>query len=170
MAHNVIRGRVFIGAVAAAAAAVAAGGVALASTPDSTRAAVAPHVYIASHNAAIGVPFSNFATIGHLKLPAGAFTVTAKAWMTSVAGLGNSAIVCKLTLGTNSDQVQGDAQDSTISTQPVRNEVLYLTISGGIAKPAQALLICKNAGGGNTDLKFTKITAMKVSGVTKTTF
>ncbi len=90
--------------------------------------------------------------------------------MRSVAGLGNSAVVCKLTLGGSSDQVRTDAQDSTVSSQPVRNEVLYLTVSGSLAAPAPAELICRNFGGGSTELRFIKITALKVSAVTKTTF
>lgn len=170
MAFHAIRGRAIIGAILAAAAAIAVGGVALAGTPDSTSAITAPRVFVASHNADIHIPFFHSATIGHLSLPAGAYMVTVKSWMVSVAGLGNSAVVCKLTLGGSSDQVRTDAQDSTVSSQPVRNEVLYLTLSGSIAHPGQAKLICINAGGGNTDLKFIKITALRVSGVTKTIF
>ncbi len=170
MAFHAIRSRAVIGAMLAATAALLAGGVALASSPDSTSATVAPYVYMAEHNANIRLPFSHLTTIGHLDLPAGSFTVTAKAWMTSVAGLGNSAVFCKLWLGSNSDQVLADAQDGSVSSEPVRNEVLYLTVSGTIGKATQTKLNCQNSGGGNTDLKFIKITAIKVSGVTKTSF
>ncbi len=170
MALHAIRGRALTGTILVAAAGLTAGGVALASTPGLPAAAVAPHVYVASHNANIHLPYGTFSTIGHLSLPAGAFTVTAKAWMVSVAGLGQSKAVCKLTVGTASDQVQADAQDSTISTEPIRNEALYLTASGSLAKPGQVLLSCSNKGGGLTDLKFIKITAMKVSGITKSAF
>lgn len=170
MTLHAIRGRTIIGAMVAVAAALTAGSVALAATPGSTGATTAPHAYVASHNSSIHVQFFHFAEIGHLHLPAGAYTVTAKAWMTSVAGLGSSAVVCKLNLGSSSDQVRADAQDSGISTQPIRNEVLYLTVSGSLGKAGQATLSCENVGGGNTDLKFIKITALKVSGVTKSSF
>lgn len=168
MAFHAIRGKAII-AILTTAAALTAGGVALASTPETTSAVAAPHTYVAQHNANIRLPFSHLDTIGHADLPSGAYTVTAKAWMVSVAGLGNSEVLCKLTLGGSSDQVQADAQDSTVS-QPVRNEAIYLTLSGSISKSGQAKLSCGNFGGGNTDLKFIKITAIKVIGVTKMTF
>jgi hypothetical protein len=158
-----------IGAVVTASA-LTVGGTALASSPNSTSTVMAPHVYVASHNGDIRLPFSQPATIGHLNLPAGAFTVTAKAWMTSVAGLGNSAVYCTLSLGSKSDQVLADAQDGGVSSEPIRNEALYLTVSARVGKASQVKLSCVNSGGGNTDLKFIKITAIKVGGVTQTTF
>lgn len=170
MATHAIGSRKFIGPVLAATAALMVGGVALASSPASPGAAAAPHIYVASHNDPIRLPFSHLATIGQLNLPAGTFTVTAKAWVTSVAGLGNSAVFCKLNLGGYFDQVQVDAQDSAVSNQPVRNGALYLTLSASISKAGPAKLTCENSGGGNTDLKFTKITAITGSGVTRSTF
>lgn len=170
MALHANRGRALIGTILATAVGLTAGGVALASTPGSPSAAVAPHVYIASHNGSIRLQFHSFSTIGALNLPAGAFTVTAKAWMVSVAGLGNSAVICKLTLGKASDQLRTDAQDGGISSEPIRNEAVFLTLSTSVSNPSQAVLSCNNDGGGNTDLQFIKITAMKVSGITKSTF
>ena len=117
-------------------AGLAASGVALASTPNVPGAVTGPHVYVGYHNAAVFLPYKpNMTTVGTLSLPAGGYTVTAKAWVQSQAGLGNSAAYCKLTLGSNADQAQADAQDGNgdVARQPVRNASLYLTLTGSIS-------------------------------------
>lgn len=169
-----IRGKVAVGAIAAAAIGMTAGGVALASAPAVTNgpAVAVPHVFFSSHRGAVEVPFFKTATMGHLSLPAGVYTVSAKAWMQSQAGTGNSSVRCALTVGGSSDQSQADAQDGNAPTgpEPVRNEVLYLSVSGILRHPTVANLTCRNFGGGFTVLQFTNITAIKVSGLTKSTF
>ena len=169
-----IRGKVALGAIVAATIGMTAGGVALASAPAVTNrpAAVVPHVFFSSHKGAVEAPFFSNATMGHLSLPAGIYTVSAKAWMQSQAGTGNSSVHCTLTVGASSDQSQADAQDGNAPNgpEPLRNEVLYLSVSGILAHPTVAKLTCRNFGGGFTVLKFTSITAIKVSGLTKSTF
>lgn len=169
-----IRARMAVGAIAAAVIGMTAGGVALASAPAVTNgpAAAVPHVFFSSHKGAVEVPFFSKATMGHLSLPAGIYTVSAKAWMQSQAGSGNSSVHCALTVGGSSDQSQADAQDGNAPTgpEPVRNEVLYLSVSGILTHPTVAKLTCRNFGGGFTVLQFTSITAIKVSGITKSTF
>jgi hypothetical protein len=171
---KVIRGKMVMGAVTAAVVGLTAGGVALASTPAGTAAPAVsvPHVFFSSHNGAVEVPFFSFATMGHLSLPAGVYTVSAKAWMQSQAGTGNSSVHCVLTVGNSSDQSQADAQDGNAPNgpEPLRNEVLYLSVSGSLSHSAVAKLRCRNFGGGFTVLEFTNITAIKVSGLTKSTF
>jgi hypothetical protein len=90
----------------------------------------------------------------------------------SQAGTGNSDVFCTLVLGPNFDQGSVDAQDGNASTgtEPVRNEILELNVNGPLSGPGQALLQCRNFGGGNTFLKFIKITAIKVGGLTNTGF
>jgi len=164
-----IRGRA-IAAITAAAVGLTAGGVALASTPGTTSAATGPKVYVAFHNDDIRLPFVTPAKIGQVTLPAGSYTVTAKAWVTSVAGLGDTGASCKLTLGKSSDQARVDAQDGGVSAEPVRNGVLGRTVSGTVASGVNAVLSCVNLGGGNTDLKYVKITAVTVGSVSKQGF
>jgi hypothetical protein len=160
------------GVIAVAVVGLGAGGVALASTPSTPNVVVAPQVFVASHNGAIFVPFFSATTLGHLSLPAGSYTVTAKAWMQSQAGTGNSSVFCKLTLGGTSDQGQADAQDGNASTgtEPVRNEMMNLSVTNRIGHAGKVLLTCRNFGGGDTFLKFIKITAVTVRKITKTTF
>lgn len=173
MKHHAIRGRVVVGTIGLALAGLAASGVALASTPSVPGAVTGPHVYIGSHNGAVFLPFKpSMTTVGSLSLPAGIYTVTAKAWLQSRAGTGNSAAFCKLTLGGSSDQLQADAQDGNgdVARQPVRNASMYLTLSGSISSGSTAKLSCGNLGGGITYLQFIKITAIKDAVLTKTTF
>src|SRR5215469_15490899 len=130
------------------------------------------HVYASFHDAATFVPFSSTATLGSLALPQGTFTVFAKAWVQSQAGSGNSDVFCSLVLGPNFDEGTVDAQDGNTPTgpEPVRNEMLELNVNGSLSGPGHALLQCRNFGGGNTDLLFIKITAIKVGGLTNTGF
>ena len=169
-----IRRKMAIGGIAAAVLGMTAGGVALASVPAGTDrpAVTVPHVFFGSHKGAVEVPFFTTATMAHLSLPAGVYTVSAKAWMQSQAGTGNSSVHCTLTVGGSSDQSQADAQDGNAPTgpEPVRNEVLYLSVSSILRHPTVAKLTCRNFGGGFTVLQFTSITAIKVSGLTKSSF
>jgi hypothetical protein len=130
------------------------------------------HVYASFHDAATFVPFSTTTTLGSLALPRGTFTVFAKAWVQSQAGSGNSDVFCSLVLGPNFDEGTVDAQDGNAPTgpEPVRNEMLELNVNGPLSGPGHALLKCRNFGGGNTFLKFIKITAIKVGGLTNTGF
>jgi hypothetical protein len=74
--------------------------------------------------------------------------------------------------GSKSDQSQADAQDGNAPTgpEPVRNEMMNLTLTGGVTHASQVKLSCQNLGGGNTFLKFIKITAIKVGKIHKSTF
>ncbi|MDR2988812.1 MAG: hypothetical protein LBV34_28650 [Nocardiopsaceae bacterium] len=107
-----------------------------------------------------------------MALPAGNYIVTAKAWMQNQARRGNSAVRCKLTLGSKFDQAQVDAQDGNASTgpQPVSNEMLNLTLTIGLRSAKTARLSCQNLGGGSTSLRFTKITALKVGKIIRSAF
>jgi hypothetical protein len=130
------------------------------------------HVFASFHDAATFVPFFSTDTLGSLALPQGTFTVFAKAWVQSQAGSGNSDVSCSLVLGSNFDQGTVDAQDGNTPTgpEPVRNETLELNVNGSLSGPGQALLQCRNFGGGNTYLRFIKITAIEVGGLTNTGF
>lgn len=173
MKRHAIRSRVALGTVGLAMAGLAVSGVALASTPSVPGVVTGPRVYYGYHNAAVFLPFKpNMTTVGSLSLPAGSYTVTAKAWLQSRAGTGNSAAFCKLTLGGSSDQLQADAQDGNgdVARQPVRNASMFLTLSGTITSGSTAKLSCGNLGGGNTYLQFIKITAIKLGALSKTSF
>ena len=164
-----------VGAITVAVVGLAASGVALASptnTPSRPSAITGPRVFIASHDAALFVPFAAVTTLGQLAVPGGKYTVTAKAWMQSQAGSGNSAVNCTLTLGSRSDQSQADAQDGNASTgtEPVRNEVMSLTLAASVSHASVIKLSCRNLGGGNTFLRSIKITAIKVGQITRSTF
>jgi hypothetical protein len=161
-----------VGAITVSAVGLTASGVALASTPSGPSAKTPLRVFIASHDAAIFVPFRSPTTLGRLALPAGNYIVTAKAWMQNQARRGNSAVRCKLTLGSKFDQSQSDAQDGNASTgpEPVRNGVMNLTLTIGIRNANTARLSCQNLGGGSTSLRFIRITAIKVGTITKSAF
>lgn len=173
MKRHAIRSRVALGTAGLAMAGLAVSGVALASTPSVPGVVAGPQVYAGYHNNAVPLPYKpNTTTVGSLSVPSGSYTVTAKAWVQSQAGIGNSAAYCKLTLGGSSDQVQVDAQDGNgdAARQPVRNASMFLTLSGSVTSGSTVKLTCGNLGGGYTVLKYIKITATKLGALSKTSF
>jgi hypothetical protein len=121
-------------------------------------------VYAGYKNGPVFVPFSTTAltNLAKLNIPAaGRYSITAKAWVQSQAGAGNSEANCTLVAGADLDQTQVDAQDAAPS-EAVRNETMTLVVVHAFAAPGPVTLNCQNRGGGNTYLKMIKITAVKV--------
>jgi hypothetical protein len=122
-------------------------------------------VYAGYKNGPISVnPFS-VTTLATLNIPvAGKYSVTAKAWVQSVAGTGPSQVNCSLVAGTDSDQTQVDATDGNVSfpDEPVRNETMTLLVVHSFTAAGPVKLNCQNPGGGNTNLRMIKIVAVKV--------
>jgi hypothetical protein len=126
-------------------------------------------VYAGFHDAAIFVPFSPVTTLSSLSVPAGTYAVSAKAWVVSFAGAGNSAVVCQLVLPSGDfDSQEVDLQDGSVGTQAVRNGSMALQSVGTWAATGPVKLNCVNNGGGNTEIKMVKITAVKLTSLTNT--
>lgn len=126
-------------------------------------------VFASYRNGPVFVPFSTTTktSLGHLALPVGTWMVFGKAWVQSNAGAGTSEVQCDLNLtpGGNFDSGQVDLTDGNVSSpdQPVRNGILQLNVNGVITSAGAADLNCQNRGGGNTYLKFIKLTALSLN-------
>jgi hypothetical protein len=145
-----------------------AGGKALKCAGCVTAGDIAPGaavaVYAGFKNGPVFIPFSTTAltTLATLNIPvAGRYSISAKAWVQSQAGAGNTLANCTLAAGPDLDQIQVDAQDAA-PAEAVRNETMTLLVVHAFAAPGPVTLNCQNRGGGNSFLRMIKITAVKV--------
>jgi len=108
------------------------------------------------------LPFSTFTTIASLSLPAGSFLVLAKASITNDAGTGDTGARCRLVSpATQADEALAGLEDVNIAGSADAG-VITMIVATTLATPGDMTLRCRNEGGGTTNARFIKLSAIQV--------
>lgn len=140
--------------LAGAAGAAAVGAVLVGSQHSPAFAASVPEVFAGFDNVDLlgATPRTNT-----LNVPAGAYAITAKAFVSNTAGSAVS-VNCRLTAGANFDE-------STATVTPGSSQALALNVVHTTASPRAIVLSCQNLTNVNTTMSFIKIVATRVNAV-----
>jgi len=129
-------------------------------------AATANTAFSTFHDAAIPLP-TNVGTIATLTIPAaGNYVINAKLTAFNVSSTESPNDSCDLTAGGDKDTDLFDADGLDIDD----HEVVALQLVHHFAAPGQAVLACTDAGAGEVQARFTRITAVQVAQLTNTPF
>ena len=117
-------------------------------------------------NGPVTLPFSTttFTVIAHLSLPAGKYVIFATANIINNAGIGDTEARCQLTAST------GDVNEAKVALQDVNTAgsahagSLALNVIADMSAAAGGVdLTCRNEGSGSTDVRFIRISAIRVA-------
>jgi hypothetical protein len=136
------------------------------SASSATTAGTANAAFSTFRDAAIPLP-TNVGTIATLTIPAaGSYVINAKLTAFNVSNTASPNDFCNLTAGADQDTDLFDADGLDIDDQ----EVVALQLVHHFAAPGQAVLACTDAGAGEVQARFTRITAVQVAQLTDTPF
>jgi hypothetical protein len=136
------------------------------SASSAVTAGTANTAFSTFRDAAIPLPTS-VGTIATLTIPAaGNYVINAKLTAFNVSSTGSPNDSCDLTAGGDKDTDLFDADGLDIDDQ----EVVALQLVHHFAAPGQAVLACTDAGAGEVQARFTRITAVQVAQLTNTPF
>ena len=122
-------------------------------------------------NGPVTLPFSTttFTVVAHLPLPAGKYVIFATANIINNAGIGDTEARCQLVAST------GDLDEAKIALEDVNTAgsayagSLALNVVADMSAAAGGVdLTCRNEGSGSTDVRFIKISAIRVANLSNT--
>jgi hypothetical protein len=122
-------------------------------------------------NGPVTLAFSTttFTVLAHLNLPAGKYVIFATANIINNAGIGDTEARCQLVAST------GDLDEAKIALEDVNTAgsayagSLALNVVADMSAAAGGVdLTCRNEGSGSTDVRFIKISAIRVGTLTNT--
>jgi len=136
------------------------------SAVTAATAGTANTAFSTFHDAAIPLP-TNVGTIATLTIPAaGNYVINAKLTAFNASNTESPNDSCDLTAGGDKDTDLFDADGLDIDD----HEVVALQLVHHFAAPGQAVLACTDAGAGEVQARFTRITAVQVAQLTNTPF
>jgi hypothetical protein len=136
------------------------------SASSATTAGTANAAFSTFRDAAIPLP-NNIGTIATLTIPAaGNYVINAKLTAFNVSNIESPNDSCDLTAGGDKDTDIFDADGLDIDDA----EVVALQLVHQFPAPGQAVLACTDAGAGEVQARFTRITAVQVAQLTNTPF
>ena len=136
------------------------------SASSATTAGTANAAFSTFRDAAIPLP-NNIGTIATLTIPAaGSYVINAKLTAFNVSNIESPNDSCDLTAGGDKDTDIFDADGLDIDDA----EVVALQLVHQFPAPGQAVLACTDAGAGEVQARFTRITAVQVAQLTNTPF
>ena len=117
-------------------------------------------------NGPVPLPFSNttFTSLAHLSLPAGKYVIFATANITNNAGIGNTDARCQLAASTGDfDEAEVALQDVNVAGSAHAGSLALNVVADMSAAPGGVDLTCRNEGGGASNARFIKISAIRVA-------
>jgi hypothetical protein len=122
-------------------------------------------------NGPVALPFSatTFTSLAHLPLPAGKYVIFGTANITNNAGSGNTDARCQLAASTGDfDEAEVALQDVNIAGSAHAGSIALNVVADMSAAPGSVDLTCRNEGGGVTNARFIKISAIRVGNLSNT--
>ena len=122
-------------------------------------------------NGPVVLPFSitTFTVLAHLPLPAGKYVIFATANITNNAGTGNTDARCQLVASTGDfDEAEVALEDVNTAGSAHAGSIAMNVVADMSAAAGGADLTCRNEGGGSSNARFIKLSAIRVANLSNT--